>query len=154
MATFKPNNGAIHNLLQGQTGPVFRHMQGFLAESQRLAKLHAPKDTGALAANTRAVGPHAMAGGLTGGLTAHAINPRTGRDYALAVHQGHKEIVPVSQPSLKFFWKKKGRFVVTQSVRARKGRPFLLQGLSEANATLGRGRFRITVTRPPRTEGS
>lgn len=149
MATFKPNEHGIYNVLVGTGGPVGQFVRGFMAESQRLSKLYAPKNTGTLAASTRAVGPFVTPSGLEGTVVAHAINPRTGKDYALAVHQGHKEIVPVSAPYLKF--KVKGKWVKTLHVRATAGKPFLIEGLSGANDTVGQGRFKIIVKRPPRT---
>lgn len=152
MAQFKPNQANIHAVLNGAGGPVFRHVQIYLAEAQRIAKFAAPKDTGTLAASTRAVGPTTTTTGVKGSLTANAINSRTGRDYALAVHQGHKKIVPLTYPNLKFKWK--GNWVTTKSVKARKGRPFLIEGLKGANAALTNGKFKIKINRPWRTNGS
>lgn len=151
MGEFKPNNTNIHATLNGPGGPVFKHVQTYMRESLRLAKLAAPKNTGTLAASTRSIGPATTTTGVKGTITAHAVNPRTGKNYALAVHQGHKQIVPVSQPNLKFRWK--GRWVTTKSVKARKGRPFLIEGLKGANANLGT-KFKIKINRPWRTYGS
>lgn len=52
-------------------------------------------------------------------------------DYALAVHNGHKEIVPVNGNVLVF--RVNGRLVYAKRVKATKGRPWLVNALKTAS---------------------
>lgn len=146
MATWRPNERGLYNVLQGRGGPVYKLVDGFAEATETGAKFEAPVDTGALRASIQALPPHSTLDGVT-------TTVKAGARHGMVVHQGRRAIVPVRAPQLRFYWKRIGAVYQTNYVAPRAGRPFLVEGMHHANNAF-RTKFRIVVKRPWRMDGS
>ncbi len=142
---FVPNQAEINALLHGATGPVFTYVNSFGRQVETQAKRDSPVDTGALRAST-------LASPINVGPSGLSLQVGSSLFYAYIVHQGRGPIRPVRAPALRFYWKRAGRFVVTQYVNPAAGRPYIWRALEIVNARqLPDRQFRLVRGALPRT---
>lgn len=147
MARLVLNDSEIENLLYGQAGPVYRHVEAFGTAVERIAKDTAPIDTGALRSSIDKDLPHQGAGSLTMKVGAPVLANHQGQrvDYAFIVHEGHGVLTPKTHPVMTFFWKRKGKFYSLKEVQPTAEQPYLWKAMIAANQNLPAGdRFHLT----------
>lgn len=134
MATISYNQANIFRLLHSPAEGPHRKVSSVTRKTSAIAKATVPVDTGRLK-NTHTESVTDEGSQLRGRVVATA-------DYALAVHQGHKEIVPRNANVLVF--RVGGRLVYAKRVQATKGRPWLVNALKKASP------WPVVVLEPPR----
>lgn len=123
MATVRYSQSNIFRLLHSPAEGVHRKVSSVVRKTSAIAKATVQVDTGRLKnTHTESVTDEGVR--LVGRVAATA-------DYALAVHNGHKEIVPVNGNVLVF--RVNGRLVYAKRVKATKGRPWLVNALKTAS---------------------
>lgn len=123
---FVPNPAEINRLLHGAAGPVYQYVNAFGRQVEAQAKRTSPVDTGLLRAST-------LASPINVGPAGLSLTVGSGLFYAVIVHQGHGPIRPVRASALRFYWKRVGKFVVTQYVNPVAGRPYIWDALVVVN---------------------
>jgi hypothetical protein len=123
VATIRYNQANIFRLLHSPAEGPHRKVSSVTRKTLTIAKATVPVDTGRLK-NTHVESVDDEGSRLRGRVAALA-------DYALAVHNGHKEIVPVNANVLVF--RVGGRLVYAKRVKATKGQPWLVNALKTAS---------------------
>lgn len=123
MATVRYNQANIFRLLHSPAEGPHRKVSSVTRKTSAIAKATVKVDTGRLK-NTHTESVTDEGTLLRGRVAATA-------DYALAVHQGHKEILPVNGNVLVF--RVNGQLVYAKRVRATKGDPWLVNALKTAS---------------------
>lgn len=124
MATIRYNQANIARLLHSPVEGVYRNaVASPLRKTEAIAKVMVPVDTGRLK-NLHSAEITDEGSKLRGRLKNTA-------DYALSVHQGHKEIVPVKGNYLVF--RVNGQLVYAKRVRATSGNPWMVNALKAAS---------------------
>lgn len=134
MATVRYNQANIFRLLHSPAEGPHRKVSSVTRKTSAIAKATVPVHLGRLK-NTHKEDVFDEGSQLRGRVWATA-------DYALSVHQGHKEIVPVNGNVLVF--RVNGRLVYAKRVKATKGRPWLVNALKTASP------WPVVVLEPPR----
>lgn len=136
MATVRYNQANIFRLLHSPAEGVYQNaVASPLRKTDAVAKATCPVDTG------RMVNLHSQE--ITDEGVRLVGTLKNTAEYALAVHQGHKPIVPVKGQYLKF--EIGGRTVYTKFVRAVAGRPWLVNALKAVSP------WPVTVFEPHRS---
>lgn len=124
MATIRYNQANIARLLHSPTEGVYQNaVASPLRKTEAIAKATCPVDTG------RMVNLHDAEITDTGSQLRGRL--KNTADYAMSVHQGHKEIVPVNGNYLVF--RINGQLVYAKRVRATSGNPWLVKALEAAS---------------------
>jgi len=123
VATVRYNQANIFRLLHSPAEGPHRKVSSVTRKTSAIAKATVKVDTGRLK-NTHTESVTDEGTLLRGRVAATA-------DYALAVHQGHKEILPVNGNVLVF--RVNGQLVYAKRVRATKGDPWLVNALKTAS---------------------
>lgn len=114
----------IHRLLHSPAEGVYQNTVGTVVrKTSAIAKVLVPVD------NARLKGNHKEEITDEGSLLRGTVYNDT--EYAMSVHQGHKEIVPVNGNVLVF--RINGQLVYAKRVRATKGNPWLVKALKAAS---------------------
>lgn len=123
--THKLDNAAVRELLSGSRGAVARDLYRRGRRVEAKAKRLCPVDTGRLRSS---ISTEVL---LVAGRP--IIRVGTNVEYALAVHEGHRAIVPVRAKVLRFRLKGRGTWIFRPRVRAVRGVPFLKNALPAAH---------------------
>lgn len=134
MATVRYNQANIFRLLHSPAEGPHRKVSSVTRKTSAIAKATSPVDFGRLKASHKE-DVFDEGSRLRGRVWATV-------DYALSVHQGHKEIVPVNGNVLVF--RINGQLVYAKRVKATKGRPWLVNALKTASP------WPVVVLEPPR----
>jgi hypothetical protein len=114
----------IHRLLHSPAEGVYQNTVGTVVrKTSAIAKVTVPVDTG------RLKNGHVEQIVDEGSRLVGTVSNPT--EYAMSVHQGHKEIVPVNGNVLVF--RINGQLVYAKRVKATKGRPWLVNALKAAS---------------------
>lgn len=135
MATVRYNQANIFRLLHSPAEGVHREVSSVTRKTLAIAKATVPVNFGRLK-NTHDEDVFDEGRQLRGRVRATA-------DYALSVHQGHKEIVPKQANVLVF--RVNGQLVYAKRVKATKGNPWLVRALKTASP------WPVVVLEPPRS---
>lgn len=118
------HEGNIFQLLHSPAEGVYQNTVGTVVrKTSAIAKVTVPVDTGRLKNGHK---EEILDEGVR--LRGRVYNET---EYAMSVHQGHKEIVPVNGNVLVF--RVNGRLVYAKRVRATKGNPWLVNALKAAS---------------------
>jgi hypothetical protein len=124
MTSVDYHSAAIHDLLHDPAGDVYQKTVGTtVRKTSAIAKATCPVDNGRLKSSHE---EDIVDEGAR--LVGTVSNPV---EYALPVHQGHKEIVPTKAKALAF--RVNGVLVFAQKVKATKGQPWLVNALKTAS---------------------
>ena len=135
MTSIRYFHGNINRLLHSPAEGVYRNTVGTVTrKTAAIAKVTVPVDTGRLKnGHVETITDEGVR------LRGRVSNPT---EYAMSVHQGHKEIVPKQANVLVF--RVNGRLVYAKRVRATKGNPWLVNALKAASP------WPVVVLQPPR----
>lgn len=130
------DQGALRSVLTGPQSEAVKLIRKAQRQTINTAKLRTPVDTGQLRAG-HVAGPITVSGSkVTAEVTAV-------QDYALAVHEGRAAMIIRPKRAKVLSWVGPNGRVFARSVRspARRGRPWLLNGMKDAAGALG---FEVT----------